>query len=128
MAIVCFENSVRSYYDASKDEQILNVGDILHLKSINKTKKGGKKLVCINQNGHTIELPKDCVAGGFQPTADGKEYYLAEVLKKFSLPLYVRFVEPYTMDQETRSKDKPLYQPAEKAQIMSTILTVLTRK
>ena len=82
------------------------------MKSINKTKKGGKKLVCINQNGHTIELPKDCVAGGFQPMADGKEYYLAEVLKKFSLPLYVRFVEPYTMDQETRSKDKPLYLPA----------------
>jgi hypothetical protein len=82
----------------------------LQLKCIAKTKKGEKTLICVNQNGHTVELPKDCVAG-FQPMADGKEYYLAEVLKKFSLPLYVRFVEPYTMDQRTRSKDKPLYQP-----------------
>ena len=37
---------------------------------------------------------------GFQPLLNEKEYYLAEVLKDFSLPLRVRFVESNIMDKE----------------------------
>ena len=91
-----FPNHVRvsqGYYSAEKDEEILNVGDKLRLKSVDKSKKFGERLVCVNQNGQTIELPRDCVAG-FQPLADGKEYYLAEVASRFTLPLYVQFVDP----------------------------------
>lgn len=103
-----FPNHVRvsqGYYSAAKDEEILNVGDKLRLKSVEKSKKFGERLVCVNQNGQTIELPRDCVAG-FQPLADGKEYYLAEVAAQFALPLYVQFVDPPVVgDKQSGSQE-----------------------
>ena len=36
----------------------------------------------------------------FQPLVNEKEYYLDEVLKDFSLPLYVQFVEPNILNEE----------------------------
>ena len=89
----------QGYYDASKDEEILNVGDKLKLRSIEKGKSGEKKLICANQNDKLIVLSQDCVAG-FQPLVNEKEYYLDEVLKDFSLPLHVRFVEPNIVDKK----------------------------
>ena len=96
------------YYSATTDEELLNVGDKLQLKSIDKSKKGEEKLICINQNGQTIELPKDCVAG-FQPLADGKEYFLAEVMAQFPMPLYVQFVDPPIMGKQSRSVDAAFF-------------------
>ena len=96
------------YYSATSDEELLNVGDKLQLKSIDKSKKGEEKLICINQNGQTIELPKDCVAG-FQPLADGKEYFLAEVMAQFPMPLYVQFVDPPIMGKQSRSVDAAFF-------------------
>ena len=71
----------------------------MRLGSVEKSKSGEKKLICINQNGQLIVLSQDCVAG-FQPLFNEKEYYLAEVLKEFSLPLPVRFVESDIVDKE----------------------------
>ena len=99
---------ISGYYSVSKDEEILNVGDKLHLKSIDKSKKGEEKLICVNQNGQTIELPKDCVAG-FQPLADGKEYFLAEILNQFSMPLYIQFIDPPPMGKEGYSGDSSFF-------------------
>ena len=99
---------IKGYYSASKDEEILNVGDKLHLKDYDKSKKGEEKLICVNQNGQTIELPKDCVAG-FQPLADGKEYFLAEILTKFSMPLYVQFINPPLMGKQNLSPDASFF-------------------
>ena len=99
----------QGYYSLAKDEEILNVGDKLCLKSIDKSKKG-KRLICVNQNGRTIELPKDCVAG-FQPLKDGKEYYLAEVMTRFPMPLHVQFVDPHSMGAQTRSDENAFCQP-----------------
>ena len=96
------------YYSATTDEELLNVGDKLQLKNIDKRKKGEEKLICINQNGQTIELPKDCVAG-FQPLEDGKEYFLSEVIAQFPMPLYVQFVDPPIMGKQSRSVDAAFF-------------------
>lgn len=98
----------QGYYSASKDEEILNVGDKLRLKGIDKSKKGQERLFCVNQNGQTIELPRDCIAG-FQPLADGKEYYLAEVASQFRLPVYVQFIDPPTVGKQSRSADEVVF-------------------
>ena len=108
---VAFPRYVRisqGYYSVSKDEEILNVGDKLHLKSIDKSKKGEEKLICVNQNGQTVELPKDCVAG-FQPLADGKEYFLAEIPTHFSMPLYVQFIDPPPMEKPDKTWDSSFF-------------------
>ena len=108
---VAFPRYVRisqGYYSVSKDEEILNVGDKLHLKSIDKSKKGEEKLICVNQNGQTVELPKDCVAG-FQPLADGKEYFLAEIPTHFSMPLYVQFIDPPPMEKPGQTGDSSFF-------------------
>ncbi|XP_028407267.1 uncharacterized protein LOC114535112 [Dendronephthya gigantea] len=91
----------QGYYSATTDEEILNVGDKLQLKSFDKKEE---KLICVNQNGQTIELPKDCVAG-FQPLTDGKEYFLAEIPTQFPMPLYVQFVDPPLVGKQNRSAD-----------------------
>ena len=98
----------QGYYSISKDEEILNVGDKLQLKNIDKSKKGQERLVCVNQNGQTVELPRDCIAG-FQPLADGKEYYLAEIPSQFTLPLYVQFVDPPTVGKLGRSANEEVF-------------------
>ena len=78
------------------------------MKSIDKSKKGEEKLICVNQNGQTIELSKDCVAG-FQPLADGKEYFLAEILTQFTMPVYVQFVDPPTMGKQSQTQDTSFF-------------------
>ena len=80
----------------------------MHLKSIDKSKKGEEKLICVNQNGQTVELPKDCVAG-FQPLADGKEYFLAEIPTHFSMPLYVQFIDPPPMEKPDKTGDASFF-------------------
>lgn len=98
----------QGYYNPSTDEEVLNVGDKLHLKNIDKSKKGEVKLICVNQNGQTIELPKDCTAG-FQPLEDGKEYYLSEVMTQFLMPVYVQFVDPPVMGKQSRTADETFF-------------------
>ena len=56
-------------------------------------------MICTNENDKLIVLSQDCMAS-FQPLFNEKEYYLDEVLKDFSLPLHVRFVEPNIMDKK----------------------------
>ena len=82
----------------------------MQLKGVDKSLKKEKKLVCFNQCGKKVVLSKETRAA-FQPLADGKEYYLSDVLRKFPLPLTVQFVEPYRVDENTRSANKPPFQP-----------------
>ncbi|XP_028412274.1 uncharacterized protein LOC114535089 [Dendronephthya gigantea] len=79
-------------YTEPSGEVLVEVGDKLQLKGIDKSKKRKERLICFDQHCQKIELPKDTVAG-FQPLTDGKEYYLSDVVKKFKLPLNVQFVE-----------------------------------
>ncbi|XP_046857212.1 uncharacterized protein LOC124450632 [Xenia sp. Carnegie-2017] len=94
----------QGYYNMSTDEEVLNVGDKLELKRIDKSKKGQERLICVNQNGQVVELPKDCVAG-FQPLLDGKEYFLAEIVKKLEMPFYIQFIDPPTMEKRNASSN-----------------------
>ncbi|XP_028407352.1 uncharacterized protein LOC114529975 [Dendronephthya gigantea] len=99
----------QAYHRESSNEALLNVGDKLQLKGNNK-RKMKENLVCINQNGQKIELPKDCVAC-FQPLVDGKEYYLSDALKKFKMPLKVQFVELDRIGEDARSDNRPPCEP-----------------
>lgn len=94
----------QGYHADSSNEALLNVGDKLHLKA-NKKNKMKETLVCINQNGQEIELPKNTLAG-FQPLVDGKEYYLSDALRKFKMPLNVQFVELDSISEDARSDSR----------------------
>ena len=100
----------QGYRSQSSNEVQLNVGDKLQLKGSHKSKKIKEKLICMDQYGREIELPNGYMAG-FQPLADGKEYYLSEALKKFKMPLKVQFVEYDSDDENVRPDNRPPCQP-----------------
>ncbi|XP_028412249.1 uncharacterized protein LOC114535066 [Dendronephthya gigantea] len=100
----CVRVSQGCYSEAS-GEVLVEVGDKLHLKGVNKKQD---TLICFDQHRHKIELPKDTVAG-FQPLTDGKEYYLSDVVKKFKLPLNVQFVRE--IGEDRRSPNESPCQP-----------------
>ncbi|XP_028412276.1 uncharacterized protein LOC114535092 [Dendronephthya gigantea] len=92
----------KGYFCESSGEILLNFGDKLQLKGIDKTNKKNEKLVCFTQYGRKIELTKDCVAG-FQPLVDGRELYITDALREFKLPLNIQFVEPDDSHENARS-------------------------
>ncbi|XP_028407366.1 uncharacterized protein LOC114529990 [Dendronephthya gigantea] len=75
-------------YSEPPGDVLLEVGDKLHLKGVNKKQD---TLICFDRHRQKIELPKNTVAG-VQPLTDGKEYNISDVVKKFKPPLNVQFV------------------------------------
>ncbi|XP_028412271.1 titin-like [Dendronephthya gigantea] len=94
----------KGYYCEKSKKILLNFGDKLQLKGIDKSLRKKEKLVCLNQHGKKVTLPKDCVAG-FQPLEDGKEYYITDLLNIYRMPFKAQFVEPEGAD--VRAGERP---------------------
>lgn len=85
---------VTKNHSSQFQERCLRAGQKLKIEYFTKDRRGNEPtLVCLDEEGCEVCLAMD-VQGGFQPLADNREYFLAELTEHFPLPVYVQFTSP----------------------------------
>lgn len=93
----------KDHVDPAGEERCLRAGQKLKLDYI--TNDFAPRMMCLDEEGCEVCLSMD-VQGGFQPLADNKEYFLAELDRHIALPVYVQFTSPPTFIAGTESATK----------------------
>ena len=82
---------IRVVHDAPPTYKV-KAGDILEIKStIEENHTQYLECEFVNKTRDTVKLPLD-YTGSFEPLAETEQYYLFEALRKFNLPVRVKFI------------------------------------